>query len=453
MGILNFLTREKDTPVDNPASWLSNILGGNWGPAWGGQKVTTQSSLSNSVVWACINILSSDLCKLPMTLWWRKEDGTKVVAHTHPVARLLRHPNQWQTFLEVIRQQMVSLLLAGNSYTVILRDDKGRPIDLVPIEPRRVTIQQDEDGMLWYFISAGDWLEKAQLGAYGIKNLPVPQRDMLHIRGVTLNGVVGLSPISAARNSIGYSNTMEQHGSQLFTNGARPSGVLTYSGKINKESRVRIQEQWEALFSAEGAGRTAVLDNGTQWQSLALNSTDAQFLESRRFEVEEISRFFRVPLHLLNNLDKATFNNIEQQTRSYYDNTLLYYIRLFETAYESALEIESTYEIRFDVMELLRADAESRSKMYAAMRQWGIATSDELRERENFSPLNNDYSQATLIPMNMTAVSTGGELLNSVPEQAESEDSDPQPVPVSEEEGKAITLEVLKSKYGHLFTK
>jgi HK97 family phage portal protein len=419
VGLFSGLFKQKtaETPVDNPAAWLSNILGGNWGDAWGGKKVTTQSSLSNSVVWGCINILSSDLCKLPIELWWRKEDGKKVLATTHPVVKLLRKPNRWQTLLEVVRQQMVSLLLAGNSYNVILRDSAGRPVDLVPIEPGRVTIQQDEDGDLWYFIQSGDWLQRAQLGSYGVKNLPIPQRDMLHIRGITLNGVVGLSPISAARNSTSYSNTMEQYGAQLFAKGARPSGVLTYPGKLNKESRERVREQWEELFSASGAGRTAVLDNGTQWQNLSLNSTDAQFLESRRFEVEEIARFFRVPLHLLNNLDKATFNNIEQQTRSYYDNTLLYYIRLFETAYENAFDLESTYELRFDVMQLLRADAEGRSKMLAAMRQWGVASADELRDRENFSPLNTEYSQATLLPVNMIPVSKTGSLLANTLEQ------------------------------------
>jgi HK97 family phage portal protein/HK97 family phage prohead protease len=231
----------------------------------------------------------------------------------HPLTKLFRRPNRWQTRFEFVSYMLTSLCLRGNSFVVVERDKDANPIELVPIAPDRCTMMLTDDGELWYRINS------RRLG-YG---LVVPPDDMIHLKNMSMDGYVGVSPIACAQDVIGLALATQQHGGILFRQGGQVGGVVKHPGQLSKEAADRIANSWrETHAGVQNAHKVAILEEGMTFDKVAITNEEAQFLETRRFQVLDIARLYGVPPHRLGELDKATLNNIEQQNQQYVDGAL-----------------------------------------------------------------------------------------------------------------------------------
>ena len=353
----------------------------NWSS---GRYVKDEDALTLSAVWAAIKIISEDVSKLPLRLYKSRPDGGREQVTEHPLARLLRNPNRWQTLVDLLKQQVVSLVMQGNSVSVILRDAQGRPNQLINVQYNRVEILISEDGDLFYRISRFTDSDKRQLKD---ADFIVPATDILHHKGMSIDGISGMSPLSAARVAIEYGLQLEGHGNKLFTNGAQPGGILTYPGKLKSAEAKAIVDSWNREYGGGNSGRIAVLPDGLDWKAMAITNTDAEFLLSRKFQIDEIARFYRIPPHMLAQMDKSSFSNIEHQSKEYVDSCLMPYLETIEANFNKTfnLHLNNMY-VEFDVSRLLRADAKTRYETYAAARQWGLNNANEIRAKEGENP-------------------------------------------------------------------
>jgi len=407
MSIFSRIFRRKsaDEATLTSPGFLSRLWGG--GTTGAGVNVTPETALSCATVMACCRILAEDVAKLPVSIYRSDEkSGKSVEATGHALSSLLRHPNGWQTHFDFFEQAMFALLLWGNAYAAILRDGRGRPVQLVPIRPNQVTILvSPDDGSLFYQVSRANEHEMAVL-----REMPliIPARDILHVRCLNTGGLMGTSIIGGLRESIGLAMATEQHGANLFRNGARPSGILEHPQRLNEAVVARLREQWNDMYSGtNNTGKTIILEEAMAYKALSMSSVDAEWLESRKFQVEEIARVFRVPLHMLQHMEKSTSwgAGIEQQTRAYYDQTLMPYLERFEAAFDHAFDLHKDgLSIEFDTWTLLRADIKTRYEVYSKGRQWGILSSNDCRQREGENPLGPD-GDIMMAPVNMMPLS------------------------------------------------
>ncbi|MCA0944497.1 phage portal protein [Salipiger pacificus] len=352
----------------------------------------SQSALRFSAAWAAVNILCQDVSKLPLNLYRKRPGGGRDLVTNHPVARLLKRPNPWQTRLEFVRQLVLSMLLDGNGYALIERDGAARPVALIPVLPHRCQALQNEVTLELFY----------RLGGVSrpIDQRPVvPGADMIHVRWLSVDGIIGLSALTAARVGIETGLTMEGHARDLFKNGARPSGILSVPKRLTKDAAERIKAAWQAAYGSGNAGRTAVLEEGAEWKGLTFSSVDAQFLEQRKFSVTEIARIFRIPPHMLADLEKATFNNVEQSQAAYYRDTLMPILELLEASLSLAFDLSDDMVLEFEVDRLLRADTRARYETHRIAREWGLKTGNEIRIEEGMNP--TEGGEILFAPLNM----------------------------------------------------
>ena len=314
MGIFEGLFRSRDKPKDS-------IQGRNFsfllGSTASGKRVTEQSAMTMSSVYACVRILSEAVASLPLHLYRYKEDDSKEKATDHPLYQVLHdEPNPEMTSF-IFRETLMShILLWGNAYAQIIRNGKGEVIALYPLMPDRMSVDRDENGQLYYQYTRG-FDEAPQ-----VKNIVrLAPYDVLHIPGLGFDGLIGYSPIAMAKNAIGLAMATEEFGSKFFANGAQPSGVLEHPGVIKDPSRVR--ESWMSTFGGSAnANKVAVLEEGMHYTPISISPDAAQFLETRKFQLDEIARIFRIPPHMIGDLEHATFSNIEEQSLEFVQYTL-----------------------------------------------------------------------------------------------------------------------------------
>jgi HK97 family phage portal protein len=380
------MSRTDDTTLDS-VNWT------DWGwtvPTAAGVAVGQASAMQVTAVYACVSILASDIAKLGMALFAGERKGKRQRVANHPVARLLKRPNGWMTWFEFAGMLQASLCLRGNGYAVILRDPRnGDPTQLVPINPDRVALWEAPDGHLFYMVTRSGLHEMAVL-----RDMPllIAADDMFHLKGLTVNGLLGLSPISMAREAIGLSIAQEQLASRWSGNSAQPRGILTTDQTLSPEEADRMKERWQMLNAGLfNAGRTAVLEKGLKWQPLSMTAQDMQFIAARQFQIQEIARTFRVPLHMLGELTRSTNNNITQQSQEYLNYSLSTHIAAWETRLAFTFGIDEDEDRLFfevDVDQLLRADIGTR---YAAHRVslggTGWRTMNEVRADEGEEPV------------------------------------------------------------------
>lgn len=352
-----------------------------------------------TAVYSCVDVLSKDCAKLPLIVY-RKLPGTqgRELVEEGTIVQLLRRPNGWQTLFDFIRFLVVSLCFDGNFYAAIIRNGNGDPVQLIPLFPYRVQMMLTPTGEVFYAVGRGDDFINAQL-----KGVPlyIPARDVLHIKMMSADSFRGMSPLEATRNAAELAGSLETYGSNLFQKGGRPSGILKIPGFIPNDKVDEIKSSWEAAVAGMNAGRVAVLEGGLEYQALGLNAVDAQYLENRKYQVEEIARVFGVPLYRIGSLERATWNNVENLSKDYVDNTLLPLLENIEAALADKLGLdEKKLIVEFDVSRLLRADTTARFEMYAKARQWGIYNANECRAREGANPV--DGGDIYLAPINMT---------------------------------------------------
>lgn len=351
-----------------------------------GIAVTQFRAMQASTVMACVSMLSEDVAKLPAHVYRRQKDGGKTIVADHPLEKLLRKPNAWQTRFEFVEFMQAALLLRGNAYAPIVRNGRGVPIGLVPVNPDRVSLFESPGGALFYCVQRHGMHDMAAL-----ETLPlmIPAEDMLHLRWLSQNSLSGLSRIGLAREAIALSLAQERHAAQLFGNGARPGGVLQTDKRLGKETIERLKTQWKANYGGENTGSTAVLEEGLKWQALGMTSVDAEFLASRRFQVEEIGRMFRVPGHKLGILPAGgTGPSAVQADQDYMNNVVSSYVERWEAKLDDTFGLsDAGLFVEFDVNRFLRADIQTR---YAAYRTAIVGTFMKPNEARRLEGLPDD---------------------------------------------------------------
>jgi len=380
-----FKKREERATLRTPTTWL---LGNN--KVASGVSVNETTALQYSAVYAAIRLLSESVASLPLHTYQRQETG-KQRATEHPVARLLSssvNPRMSSySFRETI---MGHVLTYGNGYAEIVRDGSGNPVELLIITPDRVTVKQDDNGAIYYLVD---------------ESLRLAADDVFHIAGLGFDGTVGYSPITLARQCIGLGLGAERFGGSFFGNSAKPAGVLSHPNRLSAEAAENLRNTWRNAYQGvDNAGRTAILEEGMSWQSLGISNDDAQYLETRQFQIVEIARWYGVPPHMIGSLDNATFSNIEHQGIEYVTYSLRPWLVRWEQEIKRKLFVDDVYFSEFLVDGLLRGDTKTRYDGYKIARETGWLSVNEIRALEN---LNNVEGGDTYIqPMNMEPMGT-----------------------------------------------
>ena len=379
MGILSGLFRTRDGPKNATSGSAYSFF---MGTSAAGKSVNERSAMQMTAVYACVRILSESIAGLPLHMYRYEEDGSKKKAVEHPLYHLLHdEPNPEMTSF-VFRETLMShLLLWGNAYAQIIRNGKGDIIALYPLMPNRMKVERDSKGQLYYEYQTMKEDAPTMKGAV----YQLYPNEVLHVPGLGFDGLVGYSPIAMAKNAIGLAIAAEEYGSKFYANGAAPSGVLEHPNVLKDPAKVR--DSWNAAFGgSSNAHRVAVLEEGMKYTPISISPNEAQFLETRKFQINEIARIFRVPPHMVGDLEKSSFSNIEQQSLEFVKYTLNPWVCRWEQALQRALlddDEKGKYFFRFNVEGLLRGDYQSRMNGYATARQNGWMSANDIRELEN----------------------------------------------------------------------
>lgn len=355
------------------------------GSSSSGKRVNERSAMQMTAVYSCVRILSEAVASLPLHIY-EQEDGQSKKATDHPLFFLLHdEPNPEMTSFVFRETLMTHLLLWGNAYAQVIRNGKGEVVALYPLMPDRMKVDRDENGQLYYEyqVSTAD----PKVNPAGTVRL-APE-DVLHVPGLGFDGLVGYSPIAMAKNSIGMAIACEEYGAKFFAHGAAPSGVLEHPGVLKDPSKLR--DSWQATFGGSAnSGKVAVLEEGVKYTPISIDPQQAQFLETRKFQINEIARIFRVPPHMVGDLEKSSFSNIEQQSLEFVKYTLDPWVSRWEQAMTKILltpEEKKKYTIKFNVDGLLRGDYQSRMNGYAIARQNGWMSANDIRRLEEMDPI------------------------------------------------------------------
>jgi HK97 family phage portal protein len=372
----NVERRSAGTSISDPAVAL--ILGG-YGPTAAGVTVTPETAMRCVPVYVAIKVLAESLAQLPLHLYRRLPDGARERATDHPLEPLLSEAaNGWMTASEFRLFQTTQYGLHGNAYAFVNRSSR-RVTELVPLESRHVSVRTNPVTHEPFYLVAANGGTRTY-----------DRTEILHIRGVGLRPYVGDSPIELAREAIALSLVLEQHGSGLFGRGARPAGLLKLAKKVAEPVMERLRASFERLYrGGDNAGRTAILEEGMEFQQLQLSSVDAQFLELRKFQVQEVSRIWRIPLHFLNDLERTTHNNAEAMGQQFVTFCLLPILKLWQDAVNMTLlnpEERAEYFAEFLVDDLVRANLTARFAAYAQGISSGILNPNEARAMDNRPP-------------------------------------------------------------------
>ena len=404
MNIFKSLFRSRDKPrnhltLSSPKGW-SGFFGGSTAS---GKTVTEMSAMQQTAVYACCKVLAETIASLPLHVYRNVDGDNKVKATDHPLYNILHlSPNPDMTAYTYLETVVMHLLLWGNSFSQIIRNGLGEVVALYPLLPSKMLVERDrESGELIYNYTTNTGIVK------------LPRLHILHIPGLGFDGLVGYSPIAMARNAIGLSMAVEEFGSTFFSNGAQPSGILSHPGVLKDHDKLR--ESWRQLFSGGNAHNIAVLEENMQYKQISIPPNEAQFLESRRYQIEEISRIFRVPLHLVGDLSHATFSNIEHQSLSFVKFTIAPWLRKLEQAFQKSLLLpyeQSDIFTRFLVDGLLRGDYPSRMQGYSIGIQNGFLSPNDVRRLENMNLIEDEsgdkyYFNGNMLPIELAGLQYG----------------------------------------------
>ena len=303
-----------------------------------GELVNEKSALQISTVYACVRLLAETVASLPLHLYKFTEKGDgKERATDHPLYKILyRQANPEMTSFSFREAIMMHLLLWGNAYAQIVRDGKNGILGLYPLLPENMEIDRAENGDLFYTYHA----YTDEVPGEHDKDIIFQRDEILHIPGLGFNGLVGFSPIAMMKNALGTTLAVEKYGSAFFKNGAQPSGVLEHPGVLKNPEKIR--ENWSDVYGGpNNAHKVAVLEEGMSYKAISLPPEDSQFLSTRQFGVNEICRIFRVPPHMVQDLEHATFSNIEHQSIDFVMHTLMPWLVRFEQAIMKDLLLEA----------------------------------------------------------------------------------------------------------------
>jgi HK97 family phage portal protein len=398
-----------------------------------GVAVTESTALTASAVFAAIRVIAETIGQIQWEIY-EQQGEAEVEVDDHPLARLLdEEPNPEMTAFSWRIAMLTAYYLHGNMVAEIERNGGGQPVSLWPIHPSRVHVRRDPAGTMFYAVTDPDGLNPVRIEA----------ADMYHVPLLASDGIVGAGLVQRARNTFGLTLGMEEYSGSSFANGARPAGLLKHPGKLTPDARSNIRAEWEALHrGADKAGRTAVLQEGMEFQPMQMSAVDAQLLEQRQFQIAEIARWFNIPPHLLRDLSRATFGNIEHQGIEYQTYTIRPLCRAMEQEAQRKLvrpADRATIHTELDLDDLQLIDRKSRFDAYAVARQNGWMSANEIRDEEGMNPIQGPEGDAYLINGNMIplnlAMAGGVASLTATPAPAVGEPSVAVP-----EEGRAVAV-------------
>jgi len=422
MNIFKRLFHSRDKPkVKN--SFESNIFNSIFSSSSSGKSASQTSALNVTAVYSCVKILSEAIAGLPLHTYKYRSNGGKEKAVDHPLYFLLHDELNLEMTSFVFRETMMShLLLWGNAYAQIIRNGKGDVIALYPLAPNRMTVDRASNGRIYYTYSTSDD-DNPKLKSKG--QVYLKAEDVLHIPGLGFDGLVGYSPIAMARNAIGMAMACEEYGAKFFANGASPSGVLEHPSTIKNPDKLR--ESWNSLFKgSSNSHQIAVLEEGLKYQPISISPNEAQFLETRKFQINEIARIFRIPPHMIGDLEKSSFSNIEQQSLEFVKYTLDPWVTRWEQSIHRRLFKDSEkaeYFVKFNVDGLLRGDYASRMNGYATGRQNGWLSSNDIRELENLNQIPDELGgNLYLVNGSMTKLADAGAFAQEISTKEENND-------------------------------
>lgn len=385
------------------ANWMDSFSEGQ--SALSGSMVTQDTAMKVSAVYACVQVLAQTVGTLPLFLYQRDNNNKKSKAKEHPLYRTLHDtPNPFQTSVEWREMMMGHLALRGNAYSRILIGKAGTPT-LIPLNSGCMESKLIGDQIIYQYKK-------------GTEQTDYRQDQILHIKGLSNDGIVGISPIGMARESIGLAMATEEFGAKWFNNFARPGGVLEHPGKLSDPAKEYLSKSWKKMHAGlNNAHSVAILEEGLKWSQVGMNADDAQFLQTKQYQVTDIARIFRVPPHMIGDLSRSTFSNIEQQSIEFVTHTIRPWLVRWEQSLSKALlsarDIEAGYYIEFQVDGLLRGDITSRYNAYAIGKNNGWFSANDIRELENMNPLPGEQGDIYVVPLNMVPAQTLVQQMNA----------------------------------------
>ena len=376
-----------------------------FGPSTAGKTVNEHTALQIAAVYGCVRVLAESVASLPLQVFEETEGGNRRKALDNRLYFLLHdEPNPEMTSATMRETMMAHILLFGNAYAQIIRNGRGEVLALYPLMPNRVSMERDDKtGQLYYRYSRYDQEPPTMEG----NTVILMPEDVLHIPGMAMDGLVGMSPIAACRNVVGAGLAADEYSSMYFAHGAAPMGTLEHPGTLKNPEKLR--ENWTQVYGGtRNAGRVAVLEEGMKFTPISISPQDSQLLETRKFTVEEICRIFRVPPHMVQSLDRATFSNIEQLSLDFVMYSLMPYLKRWEQALTKSLlndEEKKRYFIRFNVDGLLRGDYKSRMEGYSIGINNGFLSPNDVRALEGLDMIPAELGgdrflvQGSMIPL------------------------------------------------------
>lgn len=369
-----------------------------------GVSVTPATAMRTSAVYASVRLISGTVANMPVRINRRIDERTREVAIDHSLTQVFtRRPNTWQTPSQFKRMLQAHVLLRGNSYAKIVRS-RGNVIGLLPMHPDRVTCEQNEKTMaleyVWHRPDGGQ--------------IELPQSDVFHLVGMSLDGVKGVSPITFARESIGLALAQENHGAVTFKNGARPSNVLMHPKKLGKEGRENVRDSLdEYRAGGESDGKALILEEGMTVEKLGMTAEDAQWIESRKFSRTDIAMFFGVPPHMIGDTEPSTSwgSGLEQQSTGYVTYTAEDHLTMWEESIARDLlkRTETDIYARFQRKSLVRGDIKTRWTTHVQSVQWGLMSPNEIRALEDMNPRDDGEGDQYYDPPNTAGDTTEGD--------------------------------------------
>ena len=392
MGVLAVLLNPKAATLRDPPDWLYEAMGGR--KTLAGVRVNEVTAWNISGVYACIRLISETIGSLPLSVYRRLPRGKEQLPN-HPVNRLLHDtPNPEMTSMVFRETLQANLLSWGNAYAEIQRNGIGRPVALWPLLSSQVTPERNNAGTIQYRVRETGKDERI-----------LTPWDVLHVPGMGWNGIVGQSQVRLARETLGLTIAAEEFGSTFFGNGAHAGGILEHPAKISDEANARLRKSWEEMHQgSENAHKTAILEEGMKWNPITIPPDDAQFLETRKFQMEEIARWYNVPPHKIGLLDKATFSNITEQSIEFVVDTIRPWLVRWEQEIKRKLfaQTETDLFAKHNDNGLMRGDPKTRGEFYTKGFNLGALSPNDIRELEDENPI--DGGDAYYRPLNMQEI-------------------------------------------------
>lgn len=424
--ILTDWMSERRASAENPRYSLDDpaVMDALWMDAGSMPPVRPQRAVQTSAVYACVRILAETIAAMPRHVY-RKTDARNVEkADNLPLYGLLHdEPNSYQTAYTFFEQMQSICVLWGNAYAEIQRDVMtGNVIALHPLPAGQVQPEM---------IRTANSIRKV----YRLGEITLEDRDVLHIPALGWNGLAGVSPIALHRATLTMTLNSEEFGANFYKNGTRLSGVLEHPGKVSAEAASRLRDSWQATYGGKAnAGKVAVLEEGLKFSAMSMPLADAQFLETRKFQVNDIARIFRIPPHMIGDLEKATFSNIEQQSIEFVQHTMIPWIVRWEQEINRKLFTPAQRKkhfAKFNVAALMRGDTKSRFDAYAVARNWGWMSANDVRNVEDMNDIEG--GDVYLSPLNMVPADQLEDMLEKQEKTEPPEPKDPAKEPVNED--------------------